>query len=182
MKFALHIFVSILGMLAASLWLSASAGKTQPWPIAFPSDLGPETVDVSRYPSDLQAVYRGVFQKRCVTCHAAARALNSPLLELEPKRIAQLEAAHSPLLKDEKLAKVGPEVWKIYLKQMRQRPACCGGCSAMTDSEMKEIYRFVRYDSVVRKSGRNTLPWIARRKALIKKYAAFRRALEEEKD
>jgi hypothetical protein len=45
----------------------------------FPSDLGPATIDVSRYPAYQQESYR-MFLRTCSVCHSPARAINSPLI------------------------------------------------------------------------------------------------------
>ena len=39
-------------------------------------DKGPATIDVSKYPANIQADYK-VFSKKCSKCHTLARAINS---------------------------------------------------------------------------------------------------------
>ncbi len=43
----------------------------------FPSDNGPDTIDVSKYPAEQQANYK-VFTEKCSKCHTLARPINSP--------------------------------------------------------------------------------------------------------
>ena len=38
-------------------------------------DKGPDKIDVSKYPADMQAKYK-VFAKKCSNCHTIARAIN----------------------------------------------------------------------------------------------------------
>jgi hypothetical protein len=47
-----------------------------------PWDLGPDTVDVSKYPPNQQENYR-VFQKNCSVCHTPARPINATLTSYE---------------------------------------------------------------------------------------------------
>ncbi len=39
-------------------------------------DSGPDTIDVSNYPADIQAAYK-VFSQRCTKCHTLSRPINS---------------------------------------------------------------------------------------------------------
>ena len=47
----------------------------------YPNDFGPDSIDVSAYPKELQQSYR-TFKFKCAACHTAARPLNSQILEL----------------------------------------------------------------------------------------------------
>ena len=48
----------------------------------FPADLGPATVDVSKYPAYQQQNYE-LFQHACSMCHTLARPINSALIAQE---------------------------------------------------------------------------------------------------
>lgn len=56
---------------------------------------GPKTIDVSKYPKELQANYK-IFEKTCSKCHSLARPINS-----------------SYALPDE---------WERYIKRMKRKP------------------------------------------------------------
>lgn len=43
----------------------------------FPYDNGPDTIDVSTYPTEHQANYK-IFVKKCAKCHTLARPINAP--------------------------------------------------------------------------------------------------------
>lgn len=62
-------------------------------PIAW--DLGPDTVDISGYPPDIQSAYK-VFAEKCGSCHTLARALNTPFAT--------------------------PEEWNRYVNKMMRKP------------------------------------------------------------
>lgn len=58
-------------------------------------DKGPKTIDVSKYPAEMQAGY-GLFAKKCVKCHTLARPINSSF--------------------------VLPGEWERYIKRMVYKP------------------------------------------------------------
>jgi hypothetical protein len=58
-------------------------------------DAGPKKIDVSKYPTEIQADY-AVFQKKCVKCHTLARPINSTF--------------------------VLPSQWERYIKRMVYKP------------------------------------------------------------
>lgn len=58
-------------------------------------DAGVDTIDVSKYPKEMQEKYE-VVKAKCTTCHALARIINSEMA-----------------LSDE---------WKRYIKRMRRKP------------------------------------------------------------
>jgi hypothetical protein len=71
------VVLSIVGMLILSGAAHAQSGKgatKDPRILAY--DKGPDTINVSKYPSEVKALYR-VFDKRCSACHTLARAINS---------------------------------------------------------------------------------------------------------
>ena len=46
--------------------------------LILPQDTGPDSVDVSKYPSEQQANYK-VFKSRCSQCHTLARPVNTTM-------------------------------------------------------------------------------------------------------
>ena len=58
---------------ATTLW---SAGHSSS--LVLPQDAGPDKLDVSIYPSNIQDDYK-VFQHQCSKCHTLARALNTSM-------------------------------------------------------------------------------------------------------
>lgn len=84
-------------------------------------DLGPDTVDVSRYPTRQQENYQ-VFRQTCSQCHTPARALNAPLTT-----------------RDE---------WTRFVQRMRGRMHPGG---SLTREGRDRIVDFLVYDSQVRK-------------------------------
>lgn len=91
-------------------------------PPRFYYDLGPATVDVSRYPPKEQEGYK-LFLAVCGTCHSTARALNAPYS--------------------------GADAWKRYLRRMHVKMASRSVLPSPRDQE--RILDFLVYDSKVRK-------------------------------
>lgn len=91
----------------------------------YPSDLGYETVDVSGYPTRIQADYR-VYERVCSKCHTLARANYAPL--------------------------VSRAWWRFYLLSMRARSAWKG--APLSREEVRAILDFLDYDSGTRKRER----------------------------
>ncbi len=58
-------------------------------------DLGPDTIDISSYPPDIQSYFE-VFKQKCGNCHTIARPLNSPYAT--------------------------PEEWNTYVNKMMRKP------------------------------------------------------------
>ena len=68
---------AILGLVA----LPCSAELTEKERDAkFPYDLGPDRIDISRYPTYQQQTYE-MFMHTCSICHTPARAINSPYVK-----------------------------------------------------------------------------------------------------
>ena len=74
----------------AGLAIAAEPEKAPP----DPRDSGPDKIDVSGYPPEMQKRYP-IFEKKCSKCHPAARAINSRFNASE---------------------------WKRYMKRMVRRP------------------------------------------------------------
>ena len=71
-------------------WIKLLAKKPLPF------DKGPSTIDVSKYPKEMQDIYKKTFTPKCSKCHTIARAINAPY--------------------------VLPEEWKNYIKKMMKKP------------------------------------------------------------
>ena len=67
----------------------ALAKKPMAW------DLGPDTVDISSYPPNIQSSFE-VFKEKCGNCHSIARPLNAPF--------------------------AAPEEWNTYVNKMMRKP------------------------------------------------------------
>ncbi len=85
-----------------------------------PFDTGPDTIDVSVYPEEMQDIYKNVFTKKCSKCHTISRPINAPYAL--------------------------PAEWKKYIKKMMKKPG-----SAINPIAAKKIYKFLVYDSSIRK-------------------------------
>lgn len=115
---------SLLWIMA--LWLSlpnmglaneASPGEKAPVAILFPNELGPDSVDVSSYPVEMQRIYRTTLN-RCTRCHSLSRPLNAQFIELNTDEIAQIKKDRPELFKDKGLFMADEDIWKRYVKRM----------------------------------------------------------------
>ena len=91
----------------------------------FYSDLGPDTVDVTTYPSDKKLAYK-VYAQTCARCHTLARSINAPY--------------------------VNRAWWEFYVTSMRVRVKLQD--EALTKREVRSILDFLEYDSNTRKVAR----------------------------
>lgn len=71
-------------------WEKLKAKKVLPY------DKGPTAIDISKYPKEMQDIYKNEFSKKCAKCHTIARAINAPYA-----------------LSDE---------WRRYIKKMMKKP------------------------------------------------------------
>jgi hypothetical protein len=88
----------------------------------FYSDLGPDEVDVSAYPTQQRYNY-AIYARSCGRCHTLARSINAPL--------------------------VGRGWWEFYMLGMRVRSRRTG--RPLPPDEVKAILDFLEYDSHERK-------------------------------
>jgi hypothetical protein len=86
-------FKAALAALTASLTLLAGSGQAEDKK-DFAADKGPDKVDVSAYPPEVQEDYR-VFSAKCSKCHTLARPINTDLTA---------------------------DAWKMYVKRMSNKP------------------------------------------------------------
>lgn len=94
MKYKSTVLVILLVAGLAGFWNWTRAEEAVDPRIA-KYDQGPATIDVSKYPAEMQANYK-VFAKKCTTCHMLSRAINCEFA-----------------LEDE---------WERYVKRMMRKP------------------------------------------------------------
>lgn len=73
-----------------------------------PYDLGPATVDVSKYPAAQKEDYQ-LFLKRCALCHTSARSINFPLVSREDwvRFIQRMHGrAHGELVDEQEMQRI----------------------------------------------------------------------------
>jgi hypothetical protein len=97
--------------------------------VRFPADLGPDSIDVSRYTPEHQAAYT-VFADKCSRCHSLARAINAPLIT---------EAD-----------------WTRFVYRMHGRSQEKFEEPLLTEAEAKKVISFLAYDAHERKAKRAT--------------------------
>ncbi len=123
---------------ALPLW-----GRTYSKIPEYANDLGPDTIDVSSYPEEIQKKY-ALFLAKCSVCHSPARAINSELTDSKE--------------------------WARYIKIMQLRPPCCNFCPVLSHAEAKAIWEFLVYDSRIRKTGPHAAEWAQHRAQLLQDY------------
>lgn len=62
--------------------------------VILPQDKGPETIDVSKYPPELQKTYN-LFRTKCSKCHTIARPINTTMSRAEWERYVK-RMMHKP--------------------------------------------------------------------------------------
>lgn len=77
------VLLALAGLLAA-----------QTSDVILPQDKGPETIDVSKYPPELQKTY-GLFRTKCSKCHTIARPINTTMSRAEWERYVK-RMMHKP--------------------------------------------------------------------------------------
>ncbi|MBI4051988.1 MAG: hypothetical protein HY400_05740 [Elusimicrobia bacterium] len=112
--------------------------------VLFPEDMGPAAIDVSNYPLKYQNTYREIFLPVFNFLGETARTVNSP------------ETSSSS--------------WKKEVERIHRRPPCCGACPVLSRKQAKELWEFLVYDSVVRKTGPNALAWAQHRENLLERF------------
>lgn len=136
----------------------------------YANDLGPDTLDVSAYPKDIQDGYR-LLTVHCAKCHTAARPLNSQFIEPQGDTVPIKEAAiivlkrDQPwLFADQKTWQIEVDIWKRYVKRMMSKQRWSG-----TRAEGGLIYRFLVYDSKHRKL-KDPKSWTLLRRGLLDEF------------
>jgi cytochrome c5 len=78
-----------IGILTAPFLLAAQSSN-----VTLPQDKGPDKVNVSAYPPDLQKGYK-VFSEKCAKCHTIARPINTTMTRAEWERYVK-RMMHKP--------------------------------------------------------------------------------------
>lgn len=130
----------------------------------YPNDLGPDKVDISKYPKDIQEGYK-LMQAKCGTCHSPARVINSQFLELKEDEITAAKKNQPEMFKDKFVWQIESGIWQRYVRRMMAKP----GCDISSD-EGRKIWRFIAEDSKQRKTGTNAKSWEEHRKKLLKDF------------
>lgn len=149
---------------AAAVFLLCGAGASAS---KVAEDAGPAAIDVSSYPPQYQKTYHEVFVPLFTIIGGTARAVNSPIIELDPRLEERERAANPGLFADPAAARVSRDGWKREVNNIRTRPPCCGACPVLSLAQARELWRFLVYDSIVRKTGPNAGPWLAHRRTLL---------------
>lgn len=128
-------FLLIFAILAGALLMTARTGAAstdaelkERFYYEFYEDLGPSTVDISRYPPRQQE-NRRVFARTCSRCHTLARPLNAPIVKLQD--------------------------WESLIHRMHRHSKAELG-TAFSKEQASEIADFLAYDANVRKVGSKT--------------------------
>ena len=86
------IVVGVVLLVGIGMYFAIRAPQTIPR--SFPADEGPNFIDVSTYPEEMQTLYQ-LFTKKCSRCHTVARPINSSFTS---------------------------EEWRKYVHKMRRKP------------------------------------------------------------
>jgi hypothetical protein len=157
----------LFGLLAAAAW----AAPRPPAPPELPEDLGSAAIDVSSYPPEMQRVYQKLFLPIYAEQRGgAARALNSPLVEIDPAGEEAERRAHPAIAADPRLVTFTRGGWRAEVLRMKNRPPCCGACPVLTRADAEALRNFFVYDSLRRKTGAAAEAWAAQRRELIRRF------------
>lgn len=164
----LKTFLAVsLGLCAAGSQAAQSTGSHK---VLAPEDLGPSEIDVSGYPPEHQKAYREIFLPVFKFLEGPARVLNSPLIEMDP-RLEEKERLKNPeLFADPLLAEVSQDAWRKKVNEIRTKPPCCGACPVLSLQDARALWRFLVYDSLARKTGKNAGAWMRRRRSLLERF------------
>lgn len=156
---------------------AASAARPRPAPVQeLPEDLGPATIDVSSYPPEQQDVYKKIFLPAFEDLRGGpARAINSPLIEIDAAGEDGERRAHPAIAADPALALYTRDGWRKQVVTIKTRPPCCGACPRLTKEEAMKLWSFLAYDSLRRKTGAAAETWAATRRGLIKRFAEIQK-------
>ena len=166
---AVALLVAGLSLAAQNLVFAAAKPGIPSGP-PVPEDLGAATIDASSYPAEFQETYRKIFVPAFKQWGTAARAINSPIVELDETTERSERLAHPGLFADSRIAEPTRNGWKKYVEGLYRKPACCGACPTLTLEQARALRRFLVYDSLVRKTGPRADAWIAHRKDLITRF------------
>lgn len=169
-------FAAAVPSKAAPTQAEIDAVKKQALANPFANDLGPNEIDVSKYPADKQEGYK-LLRDRCAQCHEPRRPLNSQFAETEGKDLAERKANaeklmkdHPELFKDKSVFQIEGDIWQRYVKRMMSKPGCGADAGGkMTSADAKKIWAFLVYDSNERKI-KHPDEWKAHREKLLAEF------------
>ena len=175
-KWMFVLAAALMGAVAA-VPARAMSEKEKALASPYPNDLGPDTLPESvlkTYPKEAQDGYHYMV-KRCAACHTASRPLNSRFVEPEggisdakqAASLAQMKKDQPELFKNPEVWQVDTKIWNRYVKRMMHKPG-----ANIPRNEAKDIWEFLEYDGVARKTGKNAAAWKAHREDLIKQFKA----------
>ena len=84
-----YLFSMILFSASACLMIAQEQSN-----IVLPQDKGPDKIDVSGYPADMQSAYK-LFTSKCSKCHTIARPINTKMTRPEWERYVK-RMMHKP--------------------------------------------------------------------------------------
>lgn len=113
--------LSAMGVIVVFDRYSANAQETLK---RFAADKGPGTIDVSKYPKEMQDRYKNLFSPKCSHCHTLARPINTDY---------------------------APSKWQVYIKKMMLKKNVNGKDPNISGSEGKKIWEFLVFDTKTRK-------------------------------
>jgi hypothetical protein len=180
-KLVLILAAALLGSAYASpLRAAEMTEKEKAQTNPYPNDFGPETLPdsvIKSYPANVQAGYKKLLSNKsgCAQCHTSARPLNSRFVEPEggtdeakgEAALAKMKKDQPELFKDGTAWQVETKVWSRYVKRMMSKPGC-----NLQKADGKDIYTFLQYDSLKRKTGANAAAWAEHRKGLVEQLKA----------
>lgn len=145
---------------------AANAEKEKAMKNPYPNDFGPDKIDVSEYPVELQEGYKLMLAK-CSVCHSPSRPLNSQFVELKEPEIAEQKKSNPEIFKDTLVWQVESGIWERYVKRMMAKPGC-----NISSQEGRKIWKFIVEDSKRRKTGAAAKNWQTQRKKLLDDFRA----------
>lgn len=86
------VVLGVIVLVGIGMFFVLSAPRTAPK--TYPADRGPNFIDVSDYPQEMQTLYE-LFARKCSRCHTVARPINSTFT---------------------------PEEWRKYVHKMMRKP------------------------------------------------------------
>jgi hypothetical protein len=123
---------------AAGAALAFSLGlMAQTTGVVLPQDKGPDKINVSGYPADMQKAYK-LFTEKCSKCHTIARPINTTMARAEWERYVK-RMMHKPNsgIND----KQGKEIFEfvIYDEQQRKSKDPKAFYPALSDEELQKL-------------------------------------------
>ena len=107
--------------------------------VTLPQDKGPDKIDVSSYPPEMQKAYK-VFSSKCSKCHTIARPINTTMTRAEWERYVK-RMMHKPNSGINE--KQGKEIFDFVMYDETQRKARNPSAfhRALTDEEIQKLQK-----------------------------------------